>query len=274
MKTDDIVNLEIDLLLEGIFRRYGYDFRSYARASLKRRILASLDSFNLKKISDLQHKILYDLSSFNTMLLNFSINVTEMFRDPGFYRSLRKNVIPVLRTYPFIKIWNAGCATGEEAYSLAILLNEEGLYDKSQIYATDFNELVLHKAKEGIFSLERIKEYTSNYQKACGLEAFSDYYTARYDNAVMKNFLKKNIVFSDHNLATDSIFGEMNLIMCRNVLIYFNRDLQNRAIELFYESLSHFGFLCLGIKEDLSFSRLYNQFEIVDTKERIYKKKG
>ncbi|MBN2245935.1 MAG: protein-glutamate O-methyltransferase CheR [Candidatus Aminicenantes bacterium] len=274
LRTEDIQNIEIDLLLEAIYLKYGYDFRSYSRASIKRRISATLSSFRLTKLSDLQHKILYEENAFNQLLLNLSINVTEMFRDPEFYRAVRQKVIPILKTYPFIKLWHAGCSTGEEVYSLAILLREEGLTGKFQIYATDFNELVLKKAKQGIFPLDRIKEYTLNYQKAGGLESFADYYSAHYDHAIIHESLKKNIVFADHNLATDGAFGEMNMIMCRNVLIYFNRDLQNRAIGLFYESLSHFGFLCLGTKEDISFTQYANKFEILASKEKIFRKRG
>jgi len=274
MRIEEIKNIEIDLLLEAVYLKYGYDFRSYARASIKRRIEATLSSFGLNNLSDLQRFILYDENAFNKLLLNLSINVTEMFRDPDFYRVVRQKVIPLLKTYPFIKIWHAGCSTGEEVYSLAILLREEGLTGKFQIYATDFNELVLKKAKQGIFPLERIKEYTINYQKAGGLESFADYYNAHYDHAKIDESLKKNIVFADHNLATDGAFGEMNLIMCRNVLIYFNRDLQNRAFGLFYDSLSHFGFLCLGTKEDLNFTQYTSKFEVIAPKEKIYRKRG
>ena len=172
-------------------------------------------------------KILNDRAFFETMLLDLSINVTEMFRDPSFYKNLRKDVIPILKTYPFVKIWHAGCATGEEVYSLAILLKEEGLYKRAQIYATDFNEVVLQKAKEGIYPIDCMKDYTVNYQKAGGRESFADYYTAKYDSAIIDKSLKNNIIFADHNLATDGVFGEMNLILCRNVLIYFNKILQN-----------------------------------------------
>lgn len=274
MTTEDNEKIEIRLLLEAIYLKYGYDFRSYARASIKRRIKHMLSLSGHKNISEMQYQLLYDVNFFNKLLLNFSINVTEMFRDPKFYKSVREKVIPILKTYPFLKIWHAGCSTGEEVYSLAILLNEEGLHERSQIYATDFNELVLKKAKEGIFPLDRIKEYTSNYQKAGGRESFADYYTAKYDLAQINKSLKKNIVFADHNLTTDSVFGEMNLIMCRNVLIYFNKDLQDRVIKLFHNSLAHFGFLCLGSKEDLRFSKYEDDFEEIIAKEKIYRKRG
>lgn len=273
MATEENKNIEIQLLLEAIYMKYGYDFRSYARASIKRRILHMLSISGCKNISEMQHQLLQDTNFFNKILLNFSINVSEMFRDPKFYKALRKKVVPVLKTYPFIKIWHAGCSTGEEVYSMAILLKEEDLYERTQIYATDFNEVVLEKAKEGIFPVNQIKEYTSNYQKAGGMESFANYYDAHYEFAKIDKSLKKNIVFADHNLSTDGVFGEMNLIICRNVLIYFNRDLQNHVIKLFRDSLVHFGFICLGAKEDLSFSEYKDDFEAVAAKERIYKKK-
>lgn len=219
------------------------------------------------------HEVLYNPDIFNNLLLDLSINYSEMFRDPDYYLTLRKKVIPILKTFPYIKIWNAGCSTGEEVYSTAIMLKEEGLYDKTQIYATDFNDVVLQKAKEGIFPMEKIKEYTANYQKAGGKKSFSDYYLAKYDFASIDQSLKKNIVFANHNLVTDSVFGEMNLIMCRNVLIYFNRNLQNHVFKLLRDSLTRYGFLCLGSKEDLGFSNYKEDFEYFARKERIYKKK-
>ena len=260
-------------MLEAVYLKYGYDFRNYAKASIKRRILHRLAMSGITSISEMQYKVLYDVSFFESLLLDFSINVTEMFRDPSFYRALRQEVIPVLRTYPYIKIWHAGCATGEEVYSMAILLKEEGLYDRSQIYATDFNQVVLQKAKEGIFPIENIKEYTVNYQKAEGKESFSSYYTAKYDSVIINQALKKNILFADHNLVTDGVFGEMNLILCRNVLIYFDKTLQNRVIGLFYDSLCRNGFLCLGSKESLMFSDYKSGFEDVVKEEKIYRKK-
>ena len=269
----DNQNIEIQLLLEAVYLKYGYDFRNYAKASIKRRILHRLAMSGIASISEMQYKVLYDVNYFETLLLDLSINVTEMFRDPSFYQALRQDVIPVLRTYPYVKIWHAGCATGEEVYSMAILLKEEGLYDRSQIYATDFNQVVLQKAKEGIFPIENIKEYTVNYQKAGGKESFSGYYTAKYDSAIINQALKKNILFADHNLVTDGVFGEMNLILCRNVLIYFDKTLQNRVIGLFYDSLCRNGFLCLGSKESLMFSEYKSAFEDVVKEEKIYRKK-
>jgi chemotaxis protein methyltransferase CheR len=270
MRTEDI---EIQLLLEAIYLQYGYDFRSYAKASVKRRILHRLAMSGMSDISSLQHRILVEKPFFESLLLDLSINVTEMFRDPTFYKALRSEVVPTLRTYPFIRIWVAGCASGEEVYSLAILLMEEGFGNRFQIYATDFNEVVLRKAKEGIYPIGKIREYTSNYQKAGGLETFSDYYTAHYDSVIMSQALKERVVFSSHNLATDSVFNEMQLISCRNVLIYFDRNLQNRVLNLFQDSLCRGGFLCLGKKETLQFSDCDPNFEGVVNSEKIYQKK-
>ncbi len=273
MSSTENETIEIKLLLEAIYLKYGYDFRDYATASLKRRILHRLSMEGMNRISEMQHRLLVDVSFFENMLLDFSINTTEMFRDASFYQALRTEVVPFLRTYPFLKIWHAGCSTGEEVYSMAIVLKEEGLYNKSQIYATDFNEKVLKKAKEGIFPVERIRDYTINYQKAGGIKSFADYYTADYTFAAMDRSLKQNIVFANHNLAIDGEFGEMNLIVCRNVLIYFNRKLQNRVIGLFYDSLNTGGFLCLGTKESVRFSKFNDAFEDVVEQVKIYRKK-
>jgi len=266
-------NIELQLLLQAIYLKYGYDFRNYAKASVKRRVHHRLNKDKLSSISAIQHKVLYDENFFNTLLMDLSINVTEMFRDPEFYLALREKVMPMLHNAPFLKIWHAGCSTGEEVYSMAILLKEEGLYNRTQIYATDMNEVVLQKAKEGIFAINRLKQYTINYQKAGGQESFSDYYSARYDNAVMEKSLKENVLFADHNLATDGVFGEMNMIVCRNVLIYFDRNLQNRVLGLFLESLRDGGILCLGAKESINFLKHADAFEEVSKKEKIYLKK-
>ena len=270
IKNED---LEITLLLDAIYMKHGYDFRSYARESIKRRILQRLSISGLKNISEMLHKLIYDINFFEELLLDFSINVTEMFRDPLFYKAFRKKIIPILKTYSFLKIWHAGCSTGEEVYSMAILLKEEGLYHKAKIYATDFNQVVLQKAKQGIFPISQIKKYTTNYQKAGGMESFADYYTAKYNLAVIDKSLKENIIFADHNLASDGVFSEMNLILCRNVLIYFANDLQNRVIKLFRDSLYPNGFLCLGSKESLNFSKYVDNFDRVLAKEKIYRKK-
>ncbi|MCP4695055.1 MAG: protein-glutamate O-methyltransferase CheR, partial [Desulfobacterales bacterium] len=237
--------IEIDLLLRAIYLKYGYDFRSYARASVRRRILHRLALSGFDSISHMLHEVLRDKAVFETLLMDLSINVTEMFRDPSFYKAFRRRVIPLLKDRSYIKIWHAGCSSGQEVYSMAILLKEEGLYENARIYATDFNEEVLLKAKEAIYPIDRLKDYTRNYKAAGGLESFADYYTARYDYVIMDRSLKKNILFSDHNLVTDGVFGEMDVIVCRNVLIYFNRELQNRVLTLFLDSLGERGFLCL-----------------------------
>lgn len=266
-------NIEIRLLLEAIYLKYGYDFKGYAKASIKRRILSRLSKAGIETIAEMQHRIVYDRQFFEALLLDLTINVTEMFRDPAFYLAIRKKVIPVLKEKPFLKAWIAGCSTGEEVYSISILLNEEGLNQKTQIYATDINEGAVKKAKEGIYPVDRIEKYTENYQKAGGIASFADYYTARYDYAIMDKSLKDNMVFADHNLVTDGVFGEMNLILCRNVLIYFNRELQNRVFRLFYDSLHEGGFLCLGSKESIRFSECSDDFEDFVKKEKIYRKK-
>ncbi|MCD4773662.1 MAG: protein-glutamate O-methyltransferase CheR [Bacteroidales bacterium] len=267
------INIEIKLLLEAIFTKYGYDFRNYSKAHIKRRILHRVSASNLNSISEIQHKVLYDKDFFEIILRDLSINVTEMFRDPSFYKHLREEVVPILKTYPYIKIWHAGCSTGEEVYSMAILLKEEGIYDRTQIYATDFNKLVLQAAKEGIYPINKIKEFTYNYQKAGGVNSFSDHYTAKYDSVILNKSLKKNIVFAEHNLVTDNVFAEVNVVICRNVLIYFDKKLQNRVFNLFEESLIQGGYLCLGSKESLSFSNNFNKYTIISDKEKIYKKK-
>lgn len=265
-------DIEIKLLLEAVYLKYGYDFRDYSEATLKRRILHRFSLEQFGSISEMQHRLLVDVSFFERLILDLSINVTEMFRDASFYQTLRKEVVPFLRTYPFLKIWHAGCSTGEEVYSMAILLKEEGLYQQSQIYATDFNQVVIKKAKDGIFPLERLKQYTVNYQKAGCTRSFADYYTADYQFAVIDRSLKQNVIFADHNLVTDGVFGEMNLILCRNVLIYFNQKLQDRVLGLFYDSLCNGGFLCLGSQENVRFSKFSDHFEGVVNREKIYRK--
>lgn len=267
------VNLEIDLLLEAIFIKYGYDFRNYSKAHVKRRLLNRLSTSNLRSISHLQHEVLHEPEVFEALLRDLSINVTEMFRDPGFYMALRKDIIPLLKTYPYIKVWHAGCSTGEEVYSFAVLLKEEGLYDRTQIYATDFNRDVLDIAKKGIYPIDRIKEFTANYQSAGGTQSFSDYYMANYDSVIYDKSLKNNMVFAEHNLVTDSVFAEVNLVICRNVLIYFNKELQNRVIDLFYDSLINGGYLGLGSKETIQFTSKAHNFEVISKEEKIYKKK-
>ncbi len=274
MSNTKTENIEIELLLKAIDKQYGYDFSHYSRSSLKRRIKNFLSKNKIKIISELIPKLLYDRDFFQLFLYNISVTVTEMFRDPLIYKSIRDMVIQELKHYPFLKIWHAGCATGEEVYSMAILLKEEGLYDRCQIYATDFNNKSLESAKEGIFPLEKIKEYTDNYRKFKGKQTFSDYYHAKYNSAILAHELKTNITFANHNLVTDSVFGEMNFIICRNVLIYFDRDLQSRVLTLFYDSLAENGFLWLGSKESLRFSSVDGNFTALAPKEKIFQKIG
>ncbi len=266
-------NIEIELFLQAINMKFGYDFRNYGKAHIKRRVRHRLSVSDFKNISELINKILYDPVFYQEILQDLSITVTEMFRDPDFYLAVRKEVVALLKTYPFIKIWHAGCATGEEVYSMAILLKEEGLLKRSQVYATDFNQIALQKARSGIYPIGRIKEYTQNYQKSGGKASFSDYYNAHYESVILNESLKDNIVFADHNLVTDGVFGEMNLIICRNVMIYFDKDLQNRVIKLFYDSLVPGGFLCLGSKESLRFTEIANKFDVTTEKQKIYRKK-
>ena len=268
----ELERIEIELLLEGIYRNYGFDFRSYAYASIRRRLWKRIDAEGLKNVSELQARVLHEPPLMELLLLDLSINVTAMFRDPSFYRVFRERVVPILRTYPFIRLWHAGCATGEEVYSMAILLQEEGLYDRCRIYATDINEVVLQKAKEGIFPLDRMQEYTENYIAAGGKRAFSDYYLAKYGAALFDDSLRRNVVFSLHNLVTDRSFAEFNAILCRNVLIYFDKNLQSKVHGLFYESLAMFGVLALGSKESLRFSPYEECYEQLNGPEKIYRK--
>ena len=262
--------IEIRLLIEALYLKYGYDFRNYSKAHIKRRILNRFQISELNSITEMTHKAIYDSDFVDKILMDLSITVTEMFRDPSFYKALRQSVLPVLRSYPHVKIWHAGCASGEEVYSMAIILREEGLFHKTQIYATDFNPLILRHAKKAEYPISRIKEFTVNYQKAGGKRSFSDYYKADDETAKLNENLKQNIVFANHNLVTDSVFAEMNLIVCRNVLIYFDRQLQDKVIGLFMESLAGGGFLCLGSKENLQFSPHFHTFEPVVEQERIY----
>ena len=272
MRKIDEEKIEIDLLLDGIIKRYGYDFSDYSYSSLKRRLTVAKTNLGVSRFTELLDKVFHNDTYFDEVLKQLSVTVTEMFRDPPFYQSLRAQLIPQLKTYPFVKIWHAGCATGEEAYSLAILLHEENFLDRALIYATDYNKNSLNIAKKGIYSPENFEKYIQNYTKVTGKDSFSQYYNSKYDLVKMKDFLKERITFSYHNLVTDHVFGEMNLILCRNVLIYFNQDLQNRVYNLFNESLRHGGYLCLGNKESLKFSSIDQYFEPLDKQQRIYKK--
>jgi chemotaxis protein methyltransferase CheR len=265
--------LEIELLLEAIYRHYGYDFRSYAFSSLRRRLKKRLEGEGLASYSALQDRVLHDSDAMDRLLRDMSVNVTGMFRDPTFFLALRKAVVPIMRTYPFVRVWHAGCATGEEVYATAILLEEEGLYDRARIYATDMNADALERARQGIFALSRMREYTANYQQAGGTGSFSEYYTASYDAALFHSRLRRNVLFAQHNLATDTSFSEFNLVMCRNVLIYFNRSLKERALKLFADSLAPLGIVCLGRRESLRFTSFENVFDELDPKERIYRRR-
>jgi chemotaxis protein methyltransferase CheR len=268
----NIEEMEIDLLLEALYRAYGYDFRSYARASIERRTRLFLSASECATVSELTGRVLRDKDLFARLVQHFSISVTEMFRDPFVYQAIRSQVVPMLRTWPHVKIWHAGCATGEEVYSLAIVLKEEGLYDRAAIFATDFNDATLEQARAGIYTINKVQEATRNYQKAGGTASFSQYYHARYDAVALDNALKARLTFANHNLVCDGVFGELHLVFCRNVLIYFNRELQNRALRLFTESLVHGGFLCLGTREDLRFTEVEDQYEAVNRKAKIFKK--
>jgi chemotaxis protein methyltransferase CheR len=266
--------LEIQLLLEALYRYYGFDFRDYAIASLKRRIWNAVHAEHLTSVSGLQEKILHNSACLERFLLGLSVHVTSMFRDPSFYLTFRNQVVPLLRTYPFIRIWHAGCSTGEEVYSMAILMQEEGLYHRCRFYATDMNEVVLKKARAGIFHLDLMQEYTQNYLKAGGKHSFSEYYTAAYDSAIFRASLRENILFSQHNLATDGSFNEFNVILCRNVLIYFNQALQERVHNLLYDSLSRFGVLGLGRQESLKFTPHEHHYEALEKREKLYRRIG
>ncbi|WP_213880515.1 protein-glutamate O-methyltransferase CheR [Pseudomonas sp. dw_358] len=270
-RTSD-VDIEIRLLIEAIYLKYSYDFRDYSGASVKRRVLHAVSQFECQTISALQERVLHDAGAFMQLLQYLTIPVSSMFRDPEHFLFIRREVVPLLKTYPSLKIWIAGCSTGEEVYSMAILLREEGLLERTIIYATDINPASLEKAKVGIYSMENVRAYTENYQRAGGQEAFSNYYTAAYGNAIFDSSLRDNVTFADHSLATDSVFSETQLVSCRNVLIYFNKNLQDRAFGLFHESLCHRGFLVLGSKETLDFSAYSARFETLARPERIYRK--
>ncbi|MDP4098073.1 protein-glutamate O-methyltransferase CheR [Paenibacillus sp. P96] len=270
--TDERERIELELLMEGVHRLYGYDFRNYALPSLRRRVHHSAQSENVKSISGLQEKVLHDRACFDRLVQSLSIPVTEMFRDPLLFRTFREEIIPVLRTYPYIRIWHAGCSTGEEVYSMAIMLHEEGLYDKARIYATDMNAKSLQQAKEGVYGIDKMKLYTKNYLDSGGTQSFSEYYTARYNSVMFQPFLRKNIIFAEHNLATDRSFNEFNVIFCRNVMIYFNDELRNQVHGLFHESLSRFGVLVLGAKESIQFTDYSGFYEPLGRGEKIYRK--
>lgn len=271
--TNDTEGIELDLLIEGIYRRYHYDFRNYSPASLKRRLTQAREYFGCQTFSALQERVMHDPTLLPQLLGFLTIQVSEMFRDPAFFRALREQVVPHLRTYPSLKVWVAGCSSGEELYSLAILFREEGLEERTLFYATDINTDALRKAEAGVYDLDRIALFTANHQRAGGKSSLSDYYTAAYGAAVFDKTLRKRTVFSDHTLASDAVFAEVHLVCCRNVLIYFNRDLQDRAVGLFKDSLVRKGFLGLGSKESLHFSAHGPDFSEFDREQRLYQKR-
>jgi chemotaxis protein methyltransferase CheR len=265
-------DVELKLFTDAVYLKHHYDFRRYAPASLKRRLAAAMTHFGCSTLSQLQDKLLHEPESFPALLDYLTVQVSDLFRDPAYFRVLREKVVPLLRTYPSLKIWVAGCSTGEEVYSLAILLREEGLLTRTLIYATDINAQALQKAEAGVYDAGRVAGFTENHRKSGARSSLSDYYTAAYGNAVFDKSLRKNIVFSDHSLATDSVFAEVQLVSCRNVLIYFDRQLQDRAIGLFRESLCRQGFLGIGSKEALRFSAHAAAFADFAAAERIFRK--
>lgn len=268
----ELEDIEIQLLLEGIYLYYGFDFRNYAMASLRRRIWNMVRAERLTTISGLLERLLHEPECMERFLLGLTVNVTAMFRDPDFYLAFRAKAVPLLKTYPFIRIWHAGCSTGEEVYSMAILLYEEGLYSRCRIYATDMNELVLRQAKAGVFPLGLMQKYTQLYLNSGGTHSFSEYYTAAYDNAILRSFLREKIVFSVHNLVTDASFNEFNVIICRNVLIYFNQELQDQVHKLIYGSLTLFGILGLGRGESLFKTPCEQHYETLNEREKLYRR--
>jgi chemotaxis protein methyltransferase CheR len=270
--SDRASDIELGLLLDAIYRTYHYDFRSYSEASLRRRLKTALTHFRCETLSRLQERVLREPAMFAELLKYLTVQVSDMFRDPVYFQVLREAVVPHLRTYPSLKIWIAGCASGEEVYSTAIVLHEEGLLDRTQLYATDINPESLRVAEQGIYELERFARFSENYRAAGGKTSLSDYYAAAYGGAMMDAKLKKRVVFSDHSLATDSVFAEMQLVSCRNVLIYFEKDLQEHALSLMDQSLCRRGFLGLGIKETLRFSNLAPAYTEVTPDARMYRR--
>lgn len=266
-------DIELGLLVDAIYRKYHFDFRQYARASIRRRVAAAMTQLGCETVSQVQDRVLHDRGAFQVLLNSLTVPVSELFRDPPYFLALRQHVVPMLRTYPSLKVWVAGCSTGEEVYSIAILLQEEGLLDRTLIYATDINNERLKMAEAGVFPMDRIASFTENHQKAGGRSSLSDYYVAAYGRAVFDKALRRNVVFSDHSLATDSVFAEVQCVSCRNVLIYFNRDLQDRAVGLFREALCPGGFLGLGAKESLRFTSHADAFRDVVSGERIFQKR-
>lgn len=268
----EVSDTEIRQLLETLYQRYHYDFRQYAAASLKRRLQQAMTHFHCSSLMQLQERVLADENAFPRLLEYLTVQVSDLFRDPEFFLALRRQVIPLLATYPSLKLWIAGCSTGEEAYSFAILLAEEGLLARTRIYATDINDGSLSKAQKGVYSLDRMRQFTMNHRAAGGRGSLSDYYHASHDSAVMAPDLKQHITFADHSLATDSIFSEVQLVSCRNVLIYFDRALQDRALGLFNDALCRRGFLGLGSKESVRFSAYTHRFAELNPEQKIYRR--
>ncbi len=273
MTSVDLSDSELKDFLEGIFSKYNYDFRGYAQPSVVRRLNSALTHFELSNLSALNDLIMHDAKKFTELLQFMTVPTSEMFRDPPYFKAFRHKIVPILKTYPSFKLWVAGCSTGEEAYSFSILLKEEGLSSRAMIYATDINPESLKKAEKGIFSADRIRDYTTNYQMAGGKASFGDYFDSHYGAFILDRELRRNIVFADHSLATDEVFGEMVYVSCRNVMIYFENELQNRAVRLFHESLSHKGFLGIGMKESLRFTSYADQFEEFCPEEKIYRRR-
>ena len=272
--TDRIEDIEIRLLLEALYHRYHYDFRAYAQASIKRRLRQAREQLGFANFSAMQEALLHEPAMLPRLLTYLTVQVSEMFRDPSYFRAIREKVVPHLRTYPSLKIWIAGCSSGEELYSFVILFREEGLEQRTLFYATDINQDALAAAGAGIYSLDRIKLFTENHRRSGGKSSLSDYYSAAYGSASFDKTLRQRVLFSDHSLVTDAVFAEMHLISCRNVLIYFDRDLQDRAIGLFRDSLPRKGFLGLGSKENLRFSTHADAFTDFVREEKIYQKLG
>lgn len=266
--------LEVDLLLEGIFRHYNLDFRSYAPSTLRRRIRHHMARAHVHSVTGLLDRVLHDRVAMDQLLADLSVNVTSMFRDPSFFLAFRNEVVPRLCTYPFVRIWHAGCATGEEVYSMCILLHEAGLLPRTRIYATDLSANALDVARRGIFPLARMQEYTKNYIAAGGTRSFSDYYSTAYDGALFDPKLVNGVLFTQHDLAVDGSFAEFNVIVCRNVLIYFGRDLKERVLSLFLGSLMPLGVLCLGYRETLRTTRAEEHFTTLSEQESIYRRAG
>jgi chemotaxis protein methyltransferase CheR len=267
-----IESLEIDLLLAGVARQYGYDFRNYARSSLTRRIRHAVHEEGVSTISALQERVLHDPTAMSRLIESIAVHTTNMFRDPEVYRAIRTHVVPLLRTYPFVRIWHAGCSSGEEVYSLAIILHEEGIYERCRIYSTDISDRILDRARRAVFPLRAMREYTANYQNAGGIQDFSSYYSADAENVVLRQFLRKNVIFSPHNLVCDAAFNEFQLILCRNVVIYFDQVLRARVHELMHASLAKLGVLVLGKRESIRFTRVEPYYQELVPNLRIYRR--